>query len=327
MRTALVSAAVVAVPLSAAAQTEVGICLDASLRAETQLELNARSHSNRVLECPDNATPEALRQFAASSGVVWLLTLRTPTPLGDVWVIAIPANGDIPRQTLVNGPRDQLDPRAVAITAASLLESAPELPVSATREVSPLPAEADADEPVPATGSTETLEPEVAPTRRLVPSRRLLRRRIVVGFGVEAAVHRTQGLVGGKLLVGGHLAPRFRFDMHLNVDAWAQSNWLFGFGIGFFGVLGESTHFFELGPLLRFGGSTRPEEGVDALADRLDFGGAAHLGYQRVVSRRLRFFVHLEAGFSTQIDIFNEDPTRFVFSGRLGTGLMWLLWL
>ncbi|MDQ3033882.1 MAG: hypothetical protein M3Y87_15810, partial [Myxococcota bacterium] len=103
--------------LTARAQGSVQLCVpqevSAAMRDALAMELRARGHDVHVGCAPASDAPAR-----------WAVSIESADPLADVWVRAVGSDGE-ERRARVGGPLDTLDERALALTAASLVEEEP----------------------------------------------------------------------------------------------------------------------------------------------------------------------------------------------------------
>lgn len=239
-------------PVLAHAQAAVEVCMPeapAELREALALELRARGHTVSVAEHEVGATIEC----GPSAG--WVLTLEVPDPLADVWVEARGPEGEV-RRARVGGPLDTLDVRAVALTAASLLDeqdlTRPD-PAELTDSV-----EAPANEPPPPAASTPpagALEADAtAGPVELVESTRAIGASWMIELGVLGGlVTHEQWRFGIRAGLGVHLAPWLRWRALVSASFVAEVLEMnIGFGPDVVLALARGESWLELGLAMRF---------------------------------------------------------------------------
>jgi hypothetical protein len=238
-----------ALPSALRAQDAVQVCMPEAATREMRdamaVEIRARGH-DVIMDCaPSEPRP------------LWTFSFEVEDALADVWVRATSASGE-ERRARIGGPLDTLDERAVALTAASLLEEETVLP-EPSNHTEPVLESIPSTPLVTTPSEPESSSSEAAPNAEepieLVESDRALSIVAMLEFGVVAGfVSGENGTIGGRVGVGLHFSPwmRWRILGAFSVAPDRGSDLQLGMGFDFVISLVREESWLELGVAARY---------------------------------------------------------------------------
>ncbi len=231
------------------------------------------------------------------SSAAWHISFEAEDALADVWVRAISASGE-ERRARIGGPLDTLDARAMALTAASLLEEEPVLS-EPPHEPEPPHEQSNLVQPALSDVSPEIEEVEIVESTRTLALVHMFELSALTGVIADQ-----QGIVGGRFGYALHLAPwlRFRMPIMLSVAPDQGAHLLMGAGFDFVIGLQRGESWLELGLAVNYG--TRPIG--DMMTVPQGIGPSVHVGLFYAISDSWRVFVRGEG--TVLFDLDTGDP-------------------